>query len=107
MAQSMAEQDVEVGLGDSPGDHGEPKVFSSDSMSTTRCSTLGTSDAGSFSNFKVPLYRDPANLGIILHFWTAGFVVTGSSAAINGVFAPRPGGAGRAWVGAMEVEDKV
>lgn len=52
MAQSMAEQDVEVGLGDSPGVHGDPKVVDCHSMSTTRCSTLGTSDAGSLSDFK-------------------------------------------------------
>ena len=36
---------------------------------------------------KVPLYRDPANLGLSLHFWTSGFVGSGIAASINGVFA--------------------
>lgn len=36
---------------------------------------------------KVPLYRDPANLGLSLHFWTSGFVGAGIAASINGVFA--------------------
>ena len=35
----------------------------------------------------VPLYRDPANLGLSLHFWTSGFVASGIAASINGVFA--------------------
>lgn len=35
----------------------------------------------------VPLYRDPANLGLSLHFWTSGFVGAGIAASINGVFA--------------------
>lgn len=73
----------------------ETKEFGHGTNSTratpTSMQSHGSSHAYSWNQseekVKVPLYRDPANLGLSLHFWTSGFVGSGIAASINGVFA--------------------
>ena len=73
----------------------ETKEFGHGTNSTratpTSMQSHGSSHAYSWNQseekVKVPLYRDPANLGLSLHCWTSGFVGSGIAASINGVFA--------------------
>ena len=53
--------------------HGFPKIF-------LQCFST-------FLQVQVPVWRDPSNLGLVLHMWSSGFVVNGLVAISTGVLA--------------------